>query len=82
LSAANQTLTTVPLEALFGSPSLIYSDAISDAQRGPIVHGFVRSFALIFQIAIGFAGGILLTSLFMKKGKLPTGAGASGPAMV
>ncbi|KAJ1560622.1 hypothetical protein HK405_006472 [Cladochytrium tenue] len=82
LSSANQTLTTVPLEALFGSPNLIYSDAISDAQRSPIVHGFVRSFALIFRIAIGFAGGILLTSLFMKKGKLPTGAGASGPAMV
>ncbi|KAJ1548458.1 hypothetical protein HK405_003111 [Cladochytrium tenue] len=71
LAAANATLPDdLPVQDLFASPALIWSAAVPDAARLPVVRGFVRAFAVVFRVCVGFACAQLLASLFMKKGRL------------
>jgi hypothetical protein len=74
LEAANTTLSLppgVPLEIFYQNLAAIRTLLTDPAQQAPIIHGYVQSLSLIFLIDVPFAGMLLITSLFVKKERLP-----------
>ncbi|KAI9319589.1 major facilitator superfamily domain-containing protein [Zopfochytrium polystomum] len=76
IADANATLhfliPGVDLELLLKAPSLIRV-ALPESEWPPVVHGFVETLQLVFRILIPFAAVSALSSLFMKKERLPSG---------
>ncbi|KAI9332457.1 major facilitator superfamily domain-containing protein [Zopfochytrium polystomum] len=59
-------------QTLLLSPSLI-RQVLPENEWGPVIHGYVKTLQLVFQIAIPFAALSAVASLFMKKERLPSG---------
>ncbi|KAI9332456.1 major facilitator superfamily domain-containing protein [Zopfochytrium polystomum] len=59
-------------QTLLLSPSLI-RQVLPEDEWGPVIHGYVKTLQLVFQIAIPFGALSAVASLFMKKERLPSG---------
>ncbi|KAI9332427.1 major facilitator superfamily domain-containing protein [Zopfochytrium polystomum] len=62
----------VDLDLLLKAPSLIRV-ALPEEEWPPVIHGFVVTLQLVFRILIPFAAASALSSLFMKRERLPSG---------
>ncbi|KAJ3212833.1 hypothetical protein HDU67_003574 [Dinochytrium kinnereticum] len=60
----------VPVEILKQSVGSI-RELLPVEQQGPVIHAYVRTLSLVFLIAVPFAGLVVVSSLFVKKERLP-----------
>ncbi|KAI8846774.1 major facilitator superfamily domain-containing protein, partial [Chytridium lagenaria] len=61
----------VPKEALLKSVTVV-REFLPVEQQGAVIHAYVRTLSLVFLITVPFAGLHVVSSLFVKKARLPT----------
>ncbi|KAJ3327965.1 hypothetical protein HDU76_010826, partial [Blyttiomyces sp. JEL0837] len=59
----------LPIEVLYSDPESI--QLLSPAEQAPVIHGYVKTLSLLFLMAVPFSGLLFLSTLFMKKERLP-----------
>ncbi|KAJ3235563.1 hypothetical protein HDU81_000358 [Chytriomyces hyalinus] len=66
----------VPTEILFRDSSVIHNPLFiqpeSDLQKA-LIHGYLETLRVLFYLPIGFAAAMLISSMFVKKERLPKG---------
>ncbi|KAI8846775.1 major facilitator superfamily domain-containing protein [Chytridium lagenaria] len=60
----------VPKEALLKSVTVV-REFLPVEQQAAVIHAYVRTLSLVFLIAVPFAGLVVVSSLFVKKERLP-----------
>ncbi|KAJ3102661.1 hypothetical protein HDU97_000358 [Phlyctochytrium planicorne] len=70
-----------------GLPNDIFKKSIASVrvilppeQQGPVIHAYIRTLSLLFLISVPFAGMLVLSSLFIKKERLPADKREFSPA--
>ncbi|KAJ3256441.1 hypothetical protein HDU77_003162 [Chytriomyces hyalinus] len=66
----------IPVEILFRDSSVIHNPLFiqpeSDLQKA-LIHGYLETLRVLFYLPIGFAAAMLISSMFVKRERLPKG---------